>query len=101
MKIPWFGKRCIICLEDQSLSEEHVIPYSLGGDLTCNFVCKRCNEVFGSTFEARAKADPSIRIAAANLHEELSASIYQRIEDGQRWTTEHGHIQGRATYRAG
>ena len=69
--------------KDGPLSEEHVIPSSLAGDLKCDFVCKPCNDFFGSTFEAKAKTDPAIRLAVANLHEELPAAIYQRIEDGQ------------------
>jgi hypothetical protein len=101
MKLPWFGNQCIICLKHAPLSEEHVIPSSLAGDLTCDFVCKPCNDFFGSTFEARAKSDPAIRLAVANLHEELPAAIYQRIEDGQEWTAQSGPIPVRATFRAG
>jgi hypothetical protein len=101
MKLPWFGNQCIICLKHVPLSEEHVIPSSLAGDLRCDFLCKPCNDVFGSTFEARAKTDPAIRLAVANLHEELPAAIYQRIEDGQEWTAQSGPIRVRATYRAG
>jgi len=67
MKIPWSGNQCIICIQHRPLSDEHVIPRSLGGDLTCDFVCKPCNDSFGSTFEASAKADPAIRLAAAHL----------------------------------
>lgn len=101
MKLPWFGKQCIICLRHGPLSEEHVIPSSLAGDLTCDFVCKPCNNVFGSTFEARAKADPAIRLAVANLSGELPAAIYQRIEEGQEWISQSGPIRTRAAYRAG
>jgi hypothetical protein len=78
-----------------------VIPGSLAGDLKCDFVCKPCNDVFGSTFEASAKTDPAIRLAVANLHKELPAAVYQRIEDGQEWTVQSGPIPGRATFRAG
>jgi HNH endonuclease len=101
MKLPWFGKQCIVCLKHRPLSLEHVIPYSLGGDLCCDFICKPCNDVFGSTFEARAKTDPAIRLAVANLHQELPAAIYQRIEDGQEWAVQSGPIPGRAIFRAG
>jgi hypothetical protein len=101
VKLPWPGNQCIVCLKHEPLSEEHIIPSSLGGDLKCDFLCKPCNDVFGSTFEARAKTDPAIRLAVANLHAELPASIYQRIEDGQLWTAQSGSIRTRATYRDG
>lgn len=71
MKVPWFGDRCIICLGNDALSEEHVIPAALGGDLKCDFLCKPCNDLFGSSFEAKARTDPAIRIAVANLRSEI------------------------------
>ena len=71
MKVPWPGDRCIICLANDALTEEHVIPEALGGDLTCYFLCKPCNDVFGSSFEAKAKTDPAIRIAVRNLRSEI------------------------------
>jgi len=101
MKIPWSGCQCIICLQDRPLSEEHVIPRSLGGDLTCNFICKPCNDLFGSTFEASAKIDPVIRLAAGYLRDKLPAATYQQIEDGQLWTAKNGPVPVRAIYRAG
>ncbi|WP_338308107.1 HNH endonuclease [Bradyrhizobium sp. TM233] len=101
MKAPWFGNQCIACLEDGPFTEEHVIPRSLGGDLTCEFLCKPCNDAFGSTFEAGAKTDPAVRLAVANLGNVLPSSVFQRIEEGQDYTSQSGPVPVRATYRAG
>ena len=65
MKAPWSGDSCIICLGGDALSEEYVIPAALGGKLKCDFLCKPCNDFFGSSFEAKARTDPAIRIAVA------------------------------------
>jgi hypothetical protein len=100
MKIPWLGDRCIICLENDALSEEHVIPAALGGDLTCDFLCKPCNDVFGSSFEAKAKTDPAIRIAVAKLRPEIPL-IHDRVEDGQRYFTQSGPARVRGVFRQG
>jgi hypothetical protein len=101
MKLPWFGDQCVICLRHGPLSEEHVIPSSLAGDLTCDFICKSCNDGFGSTFEAKAKTDPAIRLAVANLSGALPDAVIQRIEEGQEWIAQSGSIRARATYREG
>lgn len=34
---------CIFCLKSKDPSDEHVMPYSLGGNLTIQCVCKECN----------------------------------------------------------
>jgi hypothetical protein len=93
---------CIVCLKRPpfpdgfGFSEEHVIPEALGGKLTCKFLCKSCNESFGKGFEARAKTDPSIRIAIANLKSELPL-LYNSIESGQLYelTTDIGSMPGK------
>ena len=71
MNIQWPGSRCILCLEEMSLSREHIIPDALGGILTCQFLCKDCNSYLGSSVEAEAKTDPSIRVAIANLQSHI------------------------------
>ena len=98
MKTPWLGDRCIICLENDALSEEHVIPAALGGDLTCDFLCKPCNDVFGSSFEAKAKTDPAIRIAVAKLRSEIPL-LHDQIEEGQQYSAQSGPARG--IYRQG
>lgn len=71
MNIQWPEDRCILCLKETSLSKEHVIPKALGGILTCQFLCKDCNSYLGSSIEAEAKTDPSIRIAIENLRSSI------------------------------
>lgn len=71
MKVPWSGNKCILCLQEDSLCEEHVIPESLGGRLTCNFLCRSCNSKLGHGLEATAKSDPSILLAARNLQSDI------------------------------
>jgi hypothetical protein len=46
-----FGK-CFSCCESKQLTEEHIIPQSLGGKLSAWIYCKDCNDAFGSKFEA-------------------------------------------------
>jgi hypothetical protein len=100
MKVPWFGDRCIICLGNDALSEEHVIPSALGGDLTCDFLCKPCNDLFGSSFEAKARTDPAIRIAVAKLRDEIPL-IHDRVEDGQQYFAQSGPARVSGIYRQG
>ena len=82
MKVPWEGSRCIVCLEEGPLSEEHVIPRSLGGVLTCNFLCRGCNSWFGQDVEASAKSDPSVLLAAGELRED-APYLAMRLMEGQ------------------
>ena len=81
MEIPWFNNQCILCLKKGNLSEEHIIPASLGGRLTVRFLCTKCNSNLGRSVEKVAKDDPSIRIALENLSRdipELYSSIIER-----------------------
>ena len=67
MKVPWSGDRCVLCLDGAPLGKEHIIPASLGGALTCAFLCKTCNSTLGAYVESEAKSDPSIRLAVDHL----------------------------------
>jgi hypothetical protein len=82
MDITWNSNRCIVCLSDkQLLTEEHIIPRSLGGQLNCSFLCKSCNGNFGSKVESGAKSDPSIRLAVKHLRDQIpkiAASVENR-----------------------
>jgi hypothetical protein len=80
------------------LSEEHVIPASLGGDLKCEFLCKSCNDRFGSGFEAKAKSDPAIRLAVARLQAEIP-ELHSSIEHGQEYVAYSGAGRIRGTFR--
>lgn len=45
-------KQCIFCCQYyDDLTLEHVIPYSIGGSLTCKNVCKNCNSYLGSNVD--------------------------------------------------
>jgi hypothetical protein len=89
MKVPWRADQCIICLERHALTEEHVIPESLRGNLKCDFLCKPCNDSFGSAFEAEAKTNPAIRLAVSRLQLQIP-SVHSKIEHGQQYTAESG-----------
>ena len=82
MKIPWPGNQCIFCLREGPLSEEHLIPKSLGGILTSEFVCSSCNSQFGHAVEAAVKSDPSVFSAAKNLSQAIP-KLSKRLVEGQ------------------
>jgi HNH endonuclease len=63
---------------------EHVIPESLGGKLTCHFLCKTCNSRFGHHHEGKAKTDPALRLLAATLRSS-SPALASRLEEGQAY----------------
>lgn len=85
MNIRWTGDKCILCLSDDSLSKEHLILEALGGKLTSRFLCASCNSTLGRELEAKAKSDPSILMAAANLRDKLP-KLSASLIDG------HAHI---------
>lgn len=100
MKVPWPGDQCIICLKRHVLSEEHVIPESLGGILNSDFLCKPCNDQFGSGLESKAKTDPAIRLAVSHLQSQIP-DVYLRVENGQQYVARSGPARVRATFRDG
>jgi len=82
VELPWFDSRCILCLKSSDLSEEHIIPESIGGRLSIRFLCTSCNSIFGRTVEKTAKSDPSIRIALENLSQEIP-DLYSQLTEKQ------------------
>jgi len=82
VELPWFDSRCILCLKSSDLSEEHIIPESIGGRLSIRFLCTNCNSILGRTVEKAAKSDPSIRIALENLSHDIP-DLYSRITESQ------------------
>ena len=82
MKIPWFSNQCILCPKSGDLSEEHIIPNSIGGRLTVRFLCTECNSNLGRLVENAAKSDPSIRIALENLSDDIP-ELYSSITEKQ------------------
>ena len=89
MKIKWEHLQCIVCLGQGPLTKEHVIPDSIGGILTSNFLCKGCNDRFGAGFEAKARLAPELRKAASGLDEPLS-ELKEKLEIGARYTSKFG-----------
>lgn len=87
MRVDWPENRCILCLEEGLLSEEHIIPKSLGGSLTCSFLCNTCNSTLGATYEAEAKSDPSIRFAVNNLQSQIP-NLATRLTERQFFITD-------------
>ena len=60
--------KCIICdkeIIDKSI--EHILPDSLGGILTIDKVCKKCNEEMGSTIDSKMLNDDLISIIRDKL----------------------------------
>ena len=100
MNIQWSGDRCILCLKETSLSKEHVIPEALGGILTCQFLCKDCNSYLGFSVEAKAKTDPSIRIAVSNLQSHIP-ELADKFMENQHFISHGPGGTERGSVRAG
>ena len=43
---------CPICLMKKNGTQEHIVPYTLGGSLTIPYVCKGCNSEMGEKIDA-------------------------------------------------
>lgn len=89
MLVKWNNRRCIVCLLEKDLSEEHIIPQSLGGILTCKFLCRHCNSLFGKGFEAKARLAPEIRKAVTDV-DLVSADFKEKLERGACYVSEFG-----------
>jgi len=83
MKVPHIAK-CILCLENPSDSEEHIIPESIGGRFTFAILCKKCNNTLGTELVSTIKADPSIRLAITQLKDEIP-DLFEQIENRQEY----------------
>jgi hypothetical protein len=75
-------EKCILCLENSIDSLEHIIPESLGGRLQLPILCRKCNSELGSRLISKLKKDPSIRLAAKALSNEIQ-ELTDSIEEGQ------------------
>ncbi|WP_428003678.1 HNH endonuclease [Acidovorax sp.] len=82
MELVWQDSKCIICLEQAKLTEEHVIPASLGGRLTCRFLCASCNSYLGHAIEGNAKSDPTIQLLGSRLASKIP-QLAKALMDGQ------------------
>ena len=59
--------RCIFCLQERPGSEEHVFPRAIGGSLTIDRLCKRCNSALGSRVDAALSDSFVVRMHRAQL----------------------------------
>jgi HNH endonuclease len=110
MDVEWSGDRCVLCLDQAPLTSEHIIPSSLGGILTCSFLCRACNSDLGAYLEALAKTDPSIRLASGHLQTQIP-ELAKKLTEGQDFishgpggksqgTVKNGQFQTRARTEA-
>lgn len=88
MHVEWMENRCVLCLNSSQLTREHIIPSSIGGRLTCDFLCKSCNSYLGAYIEAKMKQDPSIRLAASHLNAKIP-QLARQLMEGQDFIS-HG-----------
>ena len=82
------------------LTREHIIPSSLGGALTCDFLCKSCNSGVGAYVESKAKRDPQIRLAVGYLQSKIPELAAQLAED-QDFISHGPGGKGRGTVKDG
>ncbi len=71
-----------MCLRGSTLTEEHLIPEALGGLLTADLLCRKCNSSLGHRAEAAARSDPSIRLLINDLSAQLP-SLAQTLTERQ------------------
>lgn len=84
IQVPWTHSRCIVCLEVEGLTIEHLIPAAIGGRLTARFLCKRCNSRLGHLLEQEVKTDPTVRLLVGSMRARIAA-VAEKIEAGQRY----------------
>lgn len=105
MDADWPDGRCVLCCREGrftdkgSLSEEHLIPESIGGVLTSHFLCAPCNSTLGQ-YEADLKKDPALRLVIGNLKSQLSA-LFHSISEGQQFVAQSKRGPAKGTYKKG
>lgn len=104
--IPWTSPRCIYCAQpfgsDEATrrTDEHIILDALGGILTSDCACKKCNSDLGSSVDAKVKCDPAIRLAAHRVRDTIPA-LAADIEEGQLFTIKTDVASVKARLRKG
>lgn len=63
--------KCILCMRSEALTDEHVLPASLGGSLKLKLLCAGCNNGIGAELVAGLMRDPSIRLAVEAVRPEV------------------------------
>lgn len=84
MKVQTTFEKCCICGNYELLTNEHIIPESIGGTLECNIQCSTCNNNLGSELISQFKTDPAMRLAVQNLRNDLP-ELFQSFERKQRF----------------
>lgn len=77
--------KCTICLNEEKLTFEHIIPESIGGFLEADLQCAKCNSELGNNLIFKAKQTYTIRLAIRYLRNELS-KLFRSIEEGQEYS---------------
>ena len=54
---------CALCLEEKELTNEHVIPYVLGGRYEWPGLCQECNSKLGSELDAKFARNVIVRLS--------------------------------------
>jgi|GEM_PF-3835829 len=86
MKAPGGFNKCTLCLSQDKLTYEHIIPESIGGFLEVDLQCAKCNnERIGSKLLPKAKKILPIRLAIRSLKHKLP-ELYNAIEEGQEYS---------------
>jgi hypothetical protein len=65
------------------MTEEHVIPEAVGGRLTVDFLCGKCNSNLGARHEALVRIDPTVRLLANELTSQIP-KLVAMLSEGQR-----------------
>jgi hypothetical protein len=104
MQVPWETERCIICLckpaDDQPLSrltDAHVVPESVGGQLSARFLCDRCNSEMGRV-EGQLPRDVALIEVVRALEHRLPSELARGILQHAGWfadTKDYGRLEGR------
>jgi HNH endonuclease len=78
--------KCTICLKDNELTYEHIIPKSIGGFFEADLQCADCNNnKLGAKLLPKAKKIFTVRMAIRALKKKLP-DLYKSIEEGQEYT---------------
>jgi hypothetical protein len=104
VKVPWPHARCVLCLHEPNpddkqtaLTEAHVIPKSVGGRLSAEFLCDGCNSRLGYSIEDGLLSDPSVRFSIEQIAAQLSKGVLDDMRKRQRWFTT---IEGEQVFAA-
>lgn len=73
--------QCIFCLLEKLPSLEHVIPESVGGVLTVNYVCTDCNSALGSKADAELNKHRHIYDTYLRVKDQVKAKLKFHFTD--------------------